>query len=486
MVGAMLGTMRGAVCKAVRRAVDESARGRIGPALAGATLALVVAALPLGRACAADAGPAGAPAKAPAATDPVATPCPAALPTDTRCLGGRDAAGAWVLIAVPHDWNGVLVLHTHGGPELGPPKAARVAEDLDRWSMVVRAGYAWAGSSYRQGGVAVHAAAEDTERLRQAFIDRVGAPRRTLLHGQSWGASVAAVAASVYAHADHGRSPYDGVLLTSGVLGGGTRSYDVRLDLRVVYQAVCGNHPRPDEPGYPLWQGLPPGMPLTRSELAHRVDTCTGLRRPAGERTAAQRQALDTLTSVLRIPESALLGHLAWATWHFQDIVFERLHGANPFGNIGAVYRGSPDDDALNARVARYRADPAAVAALAADTDPDGRIPVPVLTAHAIDDPVAFVELESAWHDTMQRAGTADHLVQVFTAESDHSRWRDPDAVALLAALLAWVDRGERPDAAAVLARCRDAEPAFGPGCRFRPDYRPAPLSARVAPRERH
>ena len=51
--------------------------------------------------------------------------------------------------------------------------------------------------------------------------------------------------------------PYDAVLLTSGVLGGGTRSYDFRLDLRVVYQALCNNHPRPDEPAYPLWMGLP-------------------------------------------------------------------------------------------------------------------------------------------------------------------------------------------------------------------------------------
>jgi len=48
------------------------------------------------------------------------------------------------------------------------------------------------------------------------------------------------------------RPPYDAVLLTSGVLAGGTRSYDFRLDLRVVYQAVCGNHPRPDEAQYPL------------------------------------------------------------------------------------------------------------------------------------------------------------------------------------------------------------------------------------------
>jgi hypothetical protein len=141
----------------------------------------------------------------------------------------------------------VLVLHAHGGPELGAPQAGRTTQDLQRWAVVLRAGHAWAGSTYRQGGVAVHAAAEDTERLRQIFTQHVAQPTRTLLHGQSWGASVAAVGAELYGRAEPGgtggRSPYDAVLLTSGVLGGGSRSYDFRLDLRVLYQQLCHNHP---------------------------------------------------------------------------------------------------------------------------------------------------------------------------------------------------------------------------------------------------
>ena len=198
--------------------------------------------------------------------------CPAGLPAATRCLTGRDDAGAFYWIAVPAAWNGVLVLHAHGGPELGEPRAERSAQDLKRWAVMVKAGYAWAGSTYRQGGVEVRAAGEDTERLRGIFSAVVGKPRLTILHGQSWGASVAARAAEAYP------TSFDGVLLTSGVLGGGSKSYDFRLDLRVVYQALCNNHPLPTEPAYPLWQGLPPGATLTHAELARRVDACTGLR----------------------------------------------------------------------------------------------------------------------------------------------------------------------------------------------------------------
>jgi alpha-beta hydrolase superfamily lysophospholipase len=439
--------------------------------------------------CSACAGNATAPqlSSAALARSPAPSPanCPKGVPADARCLTGRDSAGASYWIAMPAQWNGTLVLHAHGGPELGEPKAERSAEDLTRWAIMVRAGYAWAGSTYRQGGVAVRSAAEDTERLRQVFVTHVARPRHTTLHGQSWGASVAAKGAEMFATANDGRSPYDALLLTSGVLGGGTRSYDFRLDLRVVYQAVCGNHPRPDEAQYPLWQGLPPAATLTRAQLAQRVDECTGIRSRPEARSAAQQRNLATLLNTVRIPEGSLLGHLNWGTWHFQDIVFKRLDGHNPFGNIGAQYRGSPDDAALDARVARYAAEPAAVARFAQDSDLGGRIPVPVLSAHAVDDPVAFVELESEFLETMRRAGTADRLVQVFTDESEHSYLDDTEYPALMEALLAWIERGEKPSPQTVAARCAALEPTYGARCRILPDYRPDPLDSRVTPRQR-
>ena len=43
-------------------------------------------------------------------------------------------------------------------------------------------------------------------------------------------------------------------------------------------------------------------------------------------------------------------------------LVEHRTGGASPFGNRGVVYKGSPDDAALNAGVLRYQADPQAVA----------------------------------------------------------------------------------------------------------------------------
>lgn len=415
-----------------------------------------------------------------AAPQPMA--CPTEVPAGTRCLQGRDTAGAFYVVAMPAQWNGTLVLHAHGGPALGAPRLERSVEDLQRWAITVKAGYAWAGSSFRQGGVAVRAAAEDTERLRRIFLRHVAQPKLTLLHGQSWGAGVAAVGASMFTDDGKGKRPYDAVLLSSGVLAGGSKAYDFRLDLRVLYQALCGNHPRPDEPAYPLWMGLPQGASLDAAELRRRVNACLALDKPEAQRTPEQQRKVRTLTTALKIPADSIAGHLSWATWHFQEIA-QRRGGRNVFGNIGAQYRGSEDDAALNAAVARYAADPAARAEFAADTDPDGRIPVPVLTVHGIDDSTAFVEMDHSFRQTMERAGTAGHLVQTFTVDRAHSYLSDATYVTLFDTLAQWARGGAKPTPAGIAQRCPSFEPTYGPGCRFRPEYQPQPLASRVTAR---
>lgn len=443
----------------------STARGHVRRSAAAAAAALALAV-----------GCAGVDAPPPTALDRVA--CPSGLQAGTDCRSGRDAAGAHVWLAVPPGWTGTLVVHAHGGPELGTPRPARPVEDLQRWSIWNRAGYAYAGSGFAQGGVAVRAAADDVERSRRLFVATFGVPRRTVLHGQSWGAGVA-----VKTIERHRR--YDAVLLTSGVLGG-AGSYDFRLDLRVVWQAVCGNHPAPGEPAYPLWRGLPAEATLTRAELADRVDACTGVRQPRAARSAEQQRRLETILAVVRIPERTLAAHLAWATWHFQDIAAQRTGGGNAFGNVGVRYSGSTDDDALNARVARYPVDPRARAMLAADTELAGRIDVPVVQLHAIDDPTAFVELAHAFAERMRATGNGERLVQLYTDESEHSYLNDAVYVAAVEALLGWQGGAARPAPADVARRCADETlrrfPSPG-GCRLRPDFEPAPLASRTPPR---
>jgi len=269
------------------------------------------------------------------------------------------------------------------------------------------------------------------------------------------------------------------------MLAGAPRTYDFRLDLRAIYQYYCRNHPRPDEPQYPLWSGLPTGAKMTPTDLRARVNECTGADLPAEKRSEAQRRNLANIVSVVRIPEPSVQGHINWATFMFADIVHDRLGGRNPFGNEGVRYLGSDADDALNAGVARYRADPGGVAALATDAEPTGRTAIPTLTVHAIGDPIAFVENESAYRVIRERAGTQHRLVQTFTDEAVHSYLATPEYAALMDALVDWVDRGRKPDVADIALRCEKYLDRYAESCRFRQTYRPASMDARSYPRER-
>jgi pimeloyl-ACP methyl ester carboxylesterase len=392
--------------------------------------------------------------------------------------------GAPYLIAMPANWSGVLVVHAHGGPFLGAPTEARANEDIKRWAITVREGHAWAGSVFRQGGFAVTTAAEDTERVRKIFIQYVASPKRTLLHGQSWGAMVATKAGELFPRS------WDGILLTSGVVAGPT-TYDFRLDLRVLYQYYCNNHPRPSEAAYPVSLGLPANTVMAATDLDKRADECLGVRTPAAQRTPEQSQRLKTIATILRIPETSVLSHLNWGTFSLADIVHKRTGGVSPFGNSGVRYEGSGDDAALNAAVLRFQADPVARAQFAADTDHGGRFKVPVLTAHGINDATVFVESSDTLRQRMYAANNGDKLVQNFVNSSEHSYWGDALYPPLFEALLGWVNSGIKPTPLSIAARCtemqsaafKDPNTTTADGCLFNPTYQVKPLSSRIYPR---
>lgn len=394
--------------------------------------------------------------------DLVPIDCPASVGSSTRCSSVQDENGAWVVIAIPADWNRRLIVHAHGGPRMEAPRATDGLDDLDRFAVMVRQGYAWIGSTYRRGGYGVRLAAEDTDNSRRLFWDRFGRPERTLLHGQSWGGNVAAKAAELHALDHEGRPNYDGVLLTNGVLSGGTRAYGFRADLRAVYQFYCQNHPRPDEPAYPLWQGLPDVSDLTRARLRQRVASCTGVDRPASERTPEQAARLRNITGVIGIAEDELVSHLSWATFLFQDLVQKRLGGRNPFDNSTTVYSGSTDDAALNAGVVRFTADPDGLARLAYDADLSGLIVVPTVSLHALHDPTVSYTAEALYRQTVSDAGRAHLLLQVASDEREHSKLADSGYLAILTGLETWLDTGSRPDFGDLRRLCEaaEAEPA--------------------------
>lgn len=407
-------------------------------------------------------------------TPPAEAACPPGLPDGARCLRGRDARGAHYLIVVPAQWSGTLVVHAHGGPPLGEPKISRADEDIKRWGGFVHLGHAWAASVFHQGGFAVKSAAEDTERMRQIFVEHVAKPRHTLLHGQSWGGLVATRAAELFPQS------WDGLLLTSAAVGG-PLAYDFRLDLRVIYQYLCNNHPLPEEPQYPLNIGLPKDSPLTMDEIAARAEASLGIELPADQRTPEQARRLKTLVNVLKIPEAGIVDQLRWATYTLRDVV--EKHGGSFLCNDRVRYTGSDDDAALNAGVQRYRADPAAYARFAAESDYTGRFGVPVLTTHGIHDETCLVEVHDTLRSRMRTMGCEHRLVQTFVDSDQHSYLGDSIYPPLVEALLGWIASGKRPTPQQIADRYSESSPQATAKGGFVPDFRPAPLATRIHPR---
>ncbi|WP_167758649.1 alpha/beta hydrolase family protein [Zemynaea arenosa] len=414
-------------------------------------------------ACVAWAAAAGAQAMAPAA-------CPAEIKVEARCYAGADGRGGYFWIAIPAQWNRTLVVHTHGGPSMKAPTPDEPVSDLKRFALMVREGYAWAGSSYRHAGYGVQDAAEDTEALRALFWKEFGKPERTILHGQSWGANVALRVAERAAP-----GVYDGVLLTSGIVAGGDLAYDFRADLRAVYQYYCHNLPLASEPSSALWSA-----PLTSSEVQGKVNACLGTALPAEKRTAAQARALRNIARVVRIPESSVGAHMNWATVTFHDLTMRHLGGHNPFSNVGVVYAGSDDDAALNKLVPRFAATSEGRRRLKEDSGVSGKVTVPTLTLHAIDDPTVFVEMEHEYRAKVEQAGGGARLLQMFTREAEHGRLAAPQYAAVLASLMAWIRDGARPAPASVVQKCEAYVGKYGEACHFDLQYQPAPLATRV------
>jgi hypothetical protein len=251
-----------------------------------------------------------------------------------------------------------------------------------------------------------------------------------------------------------------------------------------VYQYYCKNMPRPDEAQYPLWNGVATDSQMTLKDLDTVVDECTGVGHPAAARSDRQKQSLANILGVMGYPENLLVRHMQAGTLLFRDIVKNTSGGRNPFSNIGVRYKGSADDAALNREVVRFEADPAAAAALRADGDPTGVLPVPVVSIHSINDPQVVVEAQSAYLDAVKAAGSTDRLVQAFTDERAHTGQSAPELAAGLDALMQWIEKGTKPTAQSIAAGCEQLRASLDGPCRYHPEYTSKPYATRYYTRE--
>jgi hypothetical protein len=105
------------------------------------------------------------------------------------------------------------------------------------------------------------------------------------------------------------------------------------------------------------------------------------------------------------------------------------------------------------------------------------------MTLHGIGDATVFVENAAAYRETLERAGSADRLLQVFVDDAEHSKMSAALYPAALAVLRDWVESGRRPAVENVRTRCETMREPYGGDCRVLPDYVPQGWYDRVNPR---
>jgi len=105
--------------------------------------------------------------------------------SDVKTYKGKFADGATYLMQVPSNWNGTLVLYSHGYVVPGSPNPAEDVGDPVTGAYLLANGYALGGSSYATTGWAIQQALPDQIKVLDTFKTRVGKPTRTRRHGHS-------------------------------------------------------------------------------------------------------------------------------------------------------------------------------------------------------------------------------------------------------------------------------------------------------------
>ena len=141
---------------------------------------------------------------------PDVTACPESIAAIATCYTAKQGTGAYLLAAMPKNWNGNLIVFAHGGPDTAPPTATRSQADLAKYAVAVQRGFAWIATTYRREGYGIAMAVEDSDNARKFFIARIAKPQRTILHGTSYGGLVGAKLVETRAKNPDGSPNFDG------------------------------------------------------------------------------------------------------------------------------------------------------------------------------------------------------------------------------------------------------------------------------------
>ncbi|MEX0603944.1 MAG: alpha/beta hydrolase [Marinobacter sp.] len=418
------------------------------------------------------------------AVDPATLPFDSSEDTTTDTWHGVMDNGAGYRVEVPENWNGILVMWTHGyrgtGEELTVSNPS-----IREW--LIENNYAWAASSYSKNYYDVEAGVEDTNELALKFTTiaedngrTLTAPVKTFIVGQSMGGHVAAAAVEQETLSSaRNQVLYDGALPMCGVVGG-THEFDYLLDFTFAAQHVAGLGPDSfpadfDQPAIDavLWDTVP-------SFTEQGVPTADGLKLEAIARNLSGGDR--------PVFEAGFRGgyyNVVMGTGG-RDGTVNGILEKDLTGNTDTVYQldndpsQSAEENTFNNTILRVEGDPTANAprseGLRYIPEINGQFTVPVLTIHGLGDLyVPFVH-EQIYRRRAIANGSADLLVQRAIRAPGHCDFTADEQITAFSDLANWVINDDKPDGDNVLDAAQVADEAYG--CEYSDPARSAFMDA--------
>ncbi|MBO3751447.1 hypothetical protein J5X84_35695 [Streptosporangiaceae bacterium NEAU-GS5] len=358
---------------------------------------------------------------------------------------GALADGSTWVADVPAEWNGTLLLYSHG---FGPLIAQDAPSPAVAAALLAR-GYALAGSSYDPDGSwwALGSAVEDQLDTATAVAALAGRPKRVIAFGTSMGGLISARIAET------GR--VDGALTTCGIVAGGVdlNAYQLTAEYTLARLLAPSESIRltgfatqadASATGAILTQLLKDAQatPAGRARIAlaaaylNQSAWFPGMDKPGPRDYGGQEaQQYQWMTSVLNFVvggrywiELAAGGDSGWTA----GVDFARLLRESPhFAQVAALYRSAGSnlradlaDLTSHAAIPRDRE---ALGWMLRTSTPTGRLHAPELNLHTISDQLVPVEQERAYASRVTRP---ELLRQAFVDRAGHCAFTTAELVA--------------------------------------------------------
>jgi len=252
----------------------------------------------------------------------------------------------------------------------------------------------------------------------------------------------------------------------------GSRNWDGALDIRLVYDAVCGNVPGAAIPGGA--EGLPKDSTFTPAQLGAALNACFSP-------TPQGLQRLGQFLAVTKMPASFIGTDMGYVTFGMANLVHDphKLAGKIGTGNEQVDY----GDPSINAAVARVAPNPGAASRLEAFYTPTGDTRrAKIVSLHTDKDGLVIVENESEYASLADPSAFTAAIVVESTPS--HCGFTPAETLAGWEALRMWMAGAPQPSPAVIQGTCLALEPLVGGPCRIDPTFVVPDMDGRVRPRQ--